>query len=179
MVLGVNPQSVDVSMVGIVVRPWLIDDVDQLVEAYGDPQVREWTPVSEVQDKRLSAWEFLSHADLYWCRGMPNFAIVDGLTLAGAIGFVDRRNGDELEIAFWLVESARRKGIATNVIAAVCHWAEMEIGATTINADIIVGNWRSKRCLLRCGFALVDTLVVRPTGFEDRRSVWRMRLELS
>lgn len=64
-------------------------------------------------------------------------------------------DGDQ-EIGYGLVPSARRQGLATEAVGAVCAVLERRPGVRRLTAEVLPGNEGSMRLLRRLGFAQVD-----------------------
>ena len=104
-------------------RPWRLDDVDQLVAELQDPEIPRWTRIPEPythEDGR----EFLERTKEGWTRGTSaNFAIVEaaGDRLLGSIGVIFHEQG-AASIGYWVAESARGRGIASEALRLVSRW---------------------------------------------------------
>lgn len=81
----------------------------------------------------------------------------DGLVI-GEIGFVGPPKSGAVTIGYAIVPSARRRGYATEAIAAVSSWALAQPGVREMRAQTLPDNEPSIRALLRAGFTEIDPL---------------------
>jgi len=73
--------------------------------------------------------------------------------LIGTVGVCSQVDADgRQEIGYGLVPHARRRGLATEAVAALCAVLEREPGVREISALVDTGNIRSLRLLDRLGF---------------------------
>ncbi|MEE1772934.1 GNAT family protein [Streptomyces sp. JV185] len=143
-----------------VLRPWSRADagsealLDALVTAAADPAIALWNPMAAADRDAAGAW--VEARDGGWERGTAaSFAIVDAIdgTLLGCVNlrWVDRADGLAM-IGYWLLPTARGRGLATRGVAAVTSWGFATADARRIEIAHAVGNEASCRVADRCGY---------------------------
>ena len=97
---------------------------------------------------------FLGHGDERF-----RFSLVvrqaDGLVI-GEIGFVGPPRDGAVMIGYAIVPEARRRGYATEAIAAISDWALALDGVGEVLAQTLPDNEASIRALLRAGFIEIE-----------------------
>jgi RimJ/RimL family protein N-acetyltransferase len=76
--------------------------------------------------------------------------------VVGEIGFAGQPKDGAVTIGYAIVPAARRKGYATEAIAALSEWALTQPGVGEVLAQTLPENEPSARALLRAGFVEVD-----------------------
>jgi RimJ/RimL family protein N-acetyltransferase len=160
----------------IALRPFLDEDVPELVEALADPEVSRWTtipfPYSE-EDGR--AWVKL--ADELWRKGAEtSFAVTEAATgrLVGGIGMgVRAGNGT---FGYWIREDARGRGLAPAALRLLCRWAVDEVGLARLQLMTIPGNTSSERVAEKLGFQREGLLRRYFAQRDNRVDVWMWSL---
>lgn len=79
----------------------------------------------------------------------------DGIAIGG-VGFIERPDGDIVEIGYGLAPSARGHGYAAEALAALVRIAA-DLGVTTVRADTDHGNPASQRTLEHAGFHQLES----------------------
>jgi ribosomal-protein-serine acetyltransferase len=136
----------------LVLRPFAENDIDDVVEAARDPQMRQWMPFASRQTP-VQARE--------WCTGLAHgapadqihFAITsDGDRCDGSIG-LDRADWEsgQAEIGYWIAPWARRRGYATEAVRAVAAYG-LSKGLHRIELLAAHGNLSSLGVAERSGF---------------------------
>jgi RimJ/RimL family protein N-acetyltransferase len=141
--------------IAVKIRPWSMDDLDDLVEGANNPRVAEWltdgfpSPYTEADGRAFIA----SFAADDPCRV---FAIeVDGCAV-GSIGVfpqsdVHRRNA---EMGYWLAEKYWGRGIVAKAIEQIVDYGFATFDVDRIFARPFGCNIRSHRVLQKAGFVL-------------------------
>jgi len=111
-------------------------------------------------------WPYLpEHAEAYCAPPLDPLALRFVIALPGAdgapiIGMVGANEcEDELELGYWIAQGQRRRGFASEAVAAVLDAAAM-LGHRAMSASHWLDNKASGRVLAACGFA--ETGEVRP-----------------
>lgn len=145
-------------------RPWQETDIPQLVAACQDPDVVRWTSVREGFTEADGA-EYVSSAAERWATGEGSrLALVEGTTLLGSFGIVNREIGD-VELGYWMAPAARGRGIATRALDALRAWTAAIDGVTGVILYIDARNAASTALARRAGFALnAEQVVLERTG---------------
>ncbi|BAS26821.1 GNAT family N-acetyltransferase [Limnochorda pilosa] len=136
---------------GVHLRSWQTADAQWYIEAR-DEEVYRWTTerreltVAETE----AAIEAVNKGD-----NVFSFAIVETKSneILGNISLVrDEDNAATGEAMYWLAASARGRGIATEALRLLCHWALAEEGFDRITLKTYANNVRSQRVAERVGF---------------------------
>jgi RimJ/RimL family protein N-acetyltransferase len=142
-------------------RPWRLDDLDQLVAELQDPEIPRWTRVPEPytgEDGR----EFLERTADAWSRGTSaNFAIVDvasaGAQLLGSIGAIFHEDG-AATIGYWVARGARGRGIASDALRLVSRWVIESFEIERVELVTAPDNVPSQRVAEKAGFTRAGLL---------------------
>jgi ribosomal-protein-alanine N-acetyltransferase len=136
-------------------RRWQPDDVGQLTAIWQDSALTDRFPV-DVPFTADSAWQFVSSVTDAWDRGTAyHVAIVAGDEPATILGGGDVSGLDDAEppdVGYWLAASARGRGLATLVVAALVEWAEADLDAAELVLEVEADNAASIAVAERNGF---------------------------
>jgi len=109
-------------------------------------------------------------------RRLALVAEVGGEPVGSVLGVVDPAERALAHLyALWVARDARRTGVATALIDAICSWAR-ERGASTIDLSVTVGNDGAMALYERCGF--VDTGEREPLRAGSPLRLMKMRASL-
>jgi len=144
-------------------RPFTPDDVENLVELDGDPEVMRYitggrpTPREEIESRELPA--FLAYYER--SDGYGFWAAVEKAT-GEFIGWFHLRPppdgvADEPELGYRLKRSAWGKGYATEGSRALIERAFADLGAQRVWAGTMVVNTASRRVMEKAGLRYVRT----------------------
>jgi RimJ/RimL family protein N-acetyltransferase len=147
-------EPVEISAGRLHLRPWQESDEDAVYAACQDPEIQRWTRVP-VPYTRADAHDFVTHRSPHgWEAGTAaTWAVVDstsGELLASMLLF-DIAEGSA-EVGYWCAPSARRQGVTTDAVAAVCRWGFEALGLDRIEWAAGVGNYASLAIAQKCGF---------------------------
>ncbi|MFE4952022.1 GNAT family N-acetyltransferase [Leifsonia sp. NPDC056665] len=132
-------------------------DIPAVLEACSDPELLRWVPLPEPYT--------IENAEFFVCSYCPHglasgrftvWAIREGDT-APLLGAVEVRR-DEAEgaasLGCWLTPSARRRGVMTEALSAVCAHALASdgLGFDRLHWEYLPGNEASRRLAERVGF---------------------------
>lgn len=145
----------------LILRRFAADDVENLVELDGDPEVMRFinggrpTPRDEVESEILPA--FLGHYRRFG--GFGFWAAVEKAT-GRFVGWFHLRPGDgappgEVELGYRLRRSAWGKGYATEGSRALVDKGFADLGARRVVASTMVVNAASRRVLEKAGLRYV------------------------
>jgi RimJ/RimL family protein N-acetyltransferase len=136
----------------IMLRPFVDDDVAELVEALADPEVSRWTTIPfPYTEEHGRDWVKLA-AEL-WRKGeAASFAVTEAATgrLLGGIGMNLR--GRTGTFGYWIREDARGRGLTPDALRLLCRWAVDELGLERLQLLTIPGNTSSERVAEKVGF---------------------------
>ena len=141
------------SVDGLLVRLPTVSDVDAVISAFADPELREAANLPPFTAEELVARLPGLPARVASGRLAP-LVIVD--TASGAvIGGSNLNHFDSerrsVELGYWLFPPARGKGVATKVVRLLAQHA-FAIGVMRVVAYVNAGNIASERVLERAGF---------------------------
>jgi RimJ/RimL family protein N-acetyltransferase len=161
---------------GLLLRPWIEQDIPAMVAAHRDPVMRRWLrhPVTSTQEagRIIQA----RNADRRAGTGF-SFAVLqadaDG-TAGHLVGGVSIRRLDRDatsgEVGYWVTASSRGQGIAPRALNAACEWAfRLPRHRPLEQLELIhaVGNHASCRVADKAGFALTAVLPPLLPEFPD------------
>jgi [ribosomal protein S5]-alanine N-acetyltransferase len=140
----------------IALRPPVVSDVDAITAAVQDPDIPAFTMVPTPYTA-ADAVSWVEGTATSWRDGTAApFVIVDRTTgkLLGAIGVhnPDEKTG-RAEVGYWVLASARGRGVASRALGLVAGWALDTVGLARLEALVFVENERSHRVAARAGFA--------------------------
>lgn len=122
---AVNPGTIEGD--GIRLRAWHADDLDALVAGYSDAQTRRFMPALPAPfTRRHGEWYINEAAPGIVADGGAAYAITDPATgrILGGAGLervVSTRQ--QAELGYWVGPWARRRGVATAAVRALCGYA--------------------------------------------------------
>jgi RimJ/RimL family protein N-acetyltransferase len=97
-----------------------------------------------------------------------------------AIGSCDIRPFDEgrrAMVGLWIGEPYQGRGLGTEVIARLASYAFEKLDVSRVEADVFIGNLRSRRAFERNGFKLLRTVPAAVIKRGVPVDEWRMGLE--
>ena len=136
----------------VALRPWTMDDVDEIVRCCNDPLVPRFIPVIPVPYTAADAEWYVRRNDE---PAELNLAITDAGDgrLLGAIGFSLKRWDPEIaEIGYWLAPEARGRGAATRALALLSRWLLRTDPPARLQLTTDVANQASQAVARRAGF---------------------------
>ena len=126
-------------------RPWGAADVDALVAAWNDPEIRQWTRVPE-QRSAADALRWIAAEQLRRDRGLALDLVVapadpDDPTVLGEVGVLPLAGGPaRAELGWWVAAAHRRQGIATRAVGLVAAWLRADLGFDDLFAEVDLRN---------------------------------------
>jgi len=153
--LNGRPQP-ELTVDGLVLRPWSDTDVDAVVAAYTDPDIQHWHARSMTHDE-AAAW-VAARTHLWTSETGAEWAVTEHGRLVGRAGVnrLDMQEGVG-HVAYWVVPGARGRGVATRATTLVGAWL-FELGGQRLQLEHSTRNVASCGVAERCGFALEGTL---------------------
>ncbi|MCV2491186.1 GNAT family N-acetyltransferase [Geodermatophilus sp. YIM 151500] len=134
-------------------RPWRLEDVDDVWAAIQDPELQLWNGQGEAS--REDAAGFVARRREWSSGTAASWAVVDGDTgeLLGSVSLhsIDPLQGDA-QIGYWTVAAARGRGIAGRAVDTVCRWAFSSLPVDRIELCHAVENSASGRVAEKAGF---------------------------
>jgi RimJ/RimL family protein N-acetyltransferase len=157
---------------GVRLRPYRLDDVDDVVAGCGDPLTQRFIPLLPNPYTRDDALWWINHGSpSAWSSGGAAYAITDSDSdrLIGGIGLArvvaERHQG---EIGYWVAPWARGRGIASAATRALTGWAFAQ-GFHRLELFTELENLASQRVALATGFRREG---VRRAVGRDRDGGW-------
>jgi RimJ/RimL family protein N-acetyltransferase len=136
----------------LMLRPWLLSDGPDVVDAYSDPGIQRWhaksMTASEARDW-IAAWStrWLAETGAGW-------AVIRGS--AQVIGQISLRTIDLTEglaeFSYWVTPDARGRGVAPAAVSAVSQWAVQSLQLHRLEIAHSTQNPPSCRVAQRAGF---------------------------
>lgn len=140
---------------GLVLRPWVAADIDEVTGICQDRDIQRWTSVPSPYS-RADAVGFVDQSDADWAAGRAaNFAVCDGATdtvLASAALRVSLDEPRHAELGYWCAPEARGRGVMTAAARVLCEWGFAELGLIRITWHADRGNEGSWRVAHQVGF---------------------------
>ncbi|MDK1327318.1 GNAT family N-acetyltransferase [Arthrobacter sp. zg-Y1143] len=143
---------------GLVLRPWIEDDAAVLVEAYKQPAIARYNRRSMDTEEEAIAW-ILGWSARWRAETGANWAVCTrGGQVVGraALSRLNLYEG-EGELGYWVLETARRQGVASRSVAALRSWSFDVGGLKRLQLSHSVQNAASCRVAGKTGFALEGT----------------------
>jgi RimJ/RimL family protein N-acetyltransferase len=129
-----------------------------------DPDVMRWIgapwPIEELPGRleRLAA------------EGSPTFAICEAGHEQELLGLVwlnkSIDDGSTRSVGYWLLPSARGRGVATSAVRLISRWAIEELGTVHLQLHTAPDNDRSQRLAERSGFRRIELPATSDVVFE-------------
>ena len=137
---------------GLTLRPWKPGDVPAITAACQDPEIVRWLPIIPSPYSEEDARGFVEQARLSWELGEAYcLAIVDDGELLGSIAMRLLRFSVG-HIGYWIVPTARRRGVATTALTRLCRWAFDDLGLKRLELITDPENLASQRVAEKAGF---------------------------
>lgn len=139
----------------LILRTWLLNDLKDFFEIYGDPRVwRNIDPKGVFRSEDV-ARRSLRHGIAYQQEhGISHWAAVlkDKGKVIGACGFNLSEGGPELELVYHFAPAYWGRGYATEAAGACLRYAFEELNAPQLVASTYSQNLASQRVLEKTGF---------------------------
>lgn len=136
-------------------RRWSYDDLACVAEASTDPEIPRGTTVpAEYTEAGGREW-----IERQWARKATgqgvSMAVVEASTqlACGLVYLGLRRPEGHCEIGYWLVPSARGRGLGTEAIMLASRWVLAHTDVYRLYAHVVPDNESSLRALASCGFS--------------------------
>ena len=138
---------------GVRLRPWSLEDLDDVVRCCNDEQVRRFLPPIPIPYTPLDAEEFITGADEALERDSVTMAVCDAASgeLRGAVGMRMLEPG-VAQFGYWVDPEARGRGIASTALTLVSRWVLRELAPARLQLFTDVENEASMRVAKRAGF---------------------------
>ncbi|GII64339.1 acetyltransferase [Sphaerisporangium krabiense] len=160
----------------LLLRLWTEDDVPELIDAYRDPVMRQWTRFHVTDEQDARRWVELQRKG--WNDGdRLSFAVVESrgesdrprlvanVVLKGRV-----TGGNSAEVGYWTTRTARGRGIAGRALEPLTTWAFETFapqGLECLKLLHQVDNYASCRVAQKCGYVLEEIVPARPPFLHD------------
>ena len=166
--LSVPPEGITAR--GVVLRFPVLDDVDAVLPAFTDPELREAgnLPAFDREGLAASLGEMPTLAEMGRLLALAALDAETGEVLGGGtLHHLDAERGI-VEIGYFVLPHARGRGVGTTIARLLAEHA-FSLGIERVAAYVNVGNIPSERVLERAGFTREG--VVRSLPVPDGRRV--------
>jgi [ribosomal protein S5]-alanine N-acetyltransferase len=156
-----------------VLRPWCERDVEALIAAYRDVDIKRWhaRTVDTPGEARalIGAWTrcWTDESAARWAVANQSTDEVVGQV---ALRSIDRQEG-EAELSYWVLPQARRTGVATAAVLELARWAFEELGLHRLELHHSVSNASSCRVAASAGFGLEGTMSAKAVHMDGRHDM--------
>jgi len=161
------------------VRPWAVQDAPELVTAYADPDIQRWHCRSLDLVEAVALIEEWNEA---WVDEISaSWAVTDGERVLGRVGFrvVDLSAG-VAEVGYWVLPSARGRGVARDALATLTRWSFDDLGLQRLELTHSTENQASCRVAAAVDYPLEGTArasVLHTDGWHDMHRHARVRTD--
>lgn len=153
-------------------RPGWPEDLDDLLEALSDEEIQRNVAVSALPKTAREVREYLEKPR---DPRLPHFFMylrtAEGPQLVGGIGFA--REGEEVEMGYWIVPRFRGHGFASEAVRAILGQAR-SLGHSQIYAKHFADSGASARVLESAGFRDTGRVSSRYSVGRNRKSAVRV-----
>lgn len=156
--LAGSPQPVLHTAQGARLRPWTPADAPVFLSAYQDGEIQSWHTRRPSTEKQVREWfdayrqDWQTERAGHWAITSTSGAVLGRIALRG-LDFDDGIAG----VAYWVLASARRLGVASAALTTLSAWALDEVGFCRLELDHSTRNHASCRVATKCGYALEGT----------------------
>jgi len=144
---------------GVRLRPWSLDDLEDVVRCCNDDQVRRFLPPIPIPYTSLDAEEFITGAGEALERDSLTMVASDAASsaLLGAVG-MRLLEPQVVQFGYWVDPEARGRGVATTTLTLISRWALHTLAPARLQLFTDVENEISMRVAERAGFIREGTL---------------------
>jgi ribosomal-protein-alanine N-acetyltransferase len=151
----------------VTVRPVAADDLPDLFEVNGDPEVTRFLPYATWQSLADGA-AWLQRMEALEATGSGRQLVLartsDGKAIGTLLLFKHDEASRRLEIGYTLARACWGQGLMTETLRVVCEYAFSQMHLRRLEAEVNPANTASCELLRRCGFVHEGTLRQRWFG---------------
>jgi RimJ/RimL family protein N-acetyltransferase len=158
----------------LTLRPFTPADIPWVYEVLLDPVLQRFMQVPSPYRLEDAASHVEREYIAGWDRGRrAEFVAEDAVTSTrlGRVGLRLREPG-AAEVGYWVDPRARKRGVATTAVRAVCRWAVTTAGIELVEWRCEAGNIASRRVAEKAGFRIEATLRKRRVRGGVRVDEW-------
>jgi RimJ/RimL family protein N-acetyltransferase len=158
----------------LTLRPFTPADIPWVYEVLQDPVVQRFMQLPSPYRLEDAAFHVEQEYIGGWDAGRrAEFVAEDTVTATrlGRVGLRLREPG-AAEVGYWVDPRARKRGVATGAVRAVCQWAVTMAGIELIEWRCEAGNIASRRVAEKAGFHIEATLRQRRVVHGVRVDEW-------
>ncbi|MER5448175.1 GNAT family N-acetyltransferase [Streptomyces sp. NPDC002764] len=144
---------------GLVLRPWRVEDVPAVHQAFQDPLMHQWHIRRSDSEEEAAGW-VREWVEEWEGERKAQWAVVDADTdrLLGRVALLGILLVEaQAKVAYWTTAAARGRGVATRATDTLTRWAFDEIGFHRLELLHATANQASCRVAAKAGFALEGT----------------------
>jgi len=158
----------------LTLRPFAVTDISWVFEVSQDAAIQHFVSVPSPYQVDDAAF-FVEQAAIEGWRSQrrAEFLVADSVSRRrlGRVGLGLDGTG-MAEIGYWMDPAARRQGVATHSVLALCQWAFRDLGVEIITWRTEAGNLASRRVAEKAGFLIEATLRKRLIHRGQRVDIW-------
>lgn len=140
----------------VTLRPWRLDDAEDVRRACDDPQTVRYLPVPSPYTIEDGVFYVGTLVPTMWAAGeQANVAVTDAVTgeLLGAVGLkLELRKHLVAEVGYWTAPWARGRGVAGRAAALHARWGLDALGLNRVELLADIENTASRRAAEKGGF---------------------------
>ena len=158
----------------LTLRPFTPADIPWVYEVTHDPVLQRFMQVPSPYRLQDAATHVEQAYIAGWDSGRRAEFLAEDAATATRLGRVGLRLGEPgaAEVGYWVDPRARKRGVATTAVRAVCQWAVTMAGIEFIEWRCEAGNIASRRVAEKAGFLIEGTLRKRRVRHGMRVDEW-------
>lgn len=143
-------EPVELKTERLLLRPWRLTDVDDVLEFAADPEYARYTTTPQPYTRR-DAEEWVARCVLASFETAPYFAIVNGERVVGAISLTVNLQQLMAVLHYGLARSHWGQGLMVEAASALVSWAFETYGLAKVYSNADVRNRQSWRVMEKLG----------------------------
>jgi RimJ/RimL family protein N-acetyltransferase len=155
-------------------RPFTPADIPWVYEVSQDPVLRRFMQVPSPYGLDEAAAHVEQAYIGGWDSGRQAEFVAEDVGTGTRLGRIGLRLGEPgaAEVGYWVDPRARKRGVATTAVRAICRWAVTTAGVELIEWRCEAGNVASRRVAEKAGFLIEATLRKRRVRYGVRVDEW-------
>ncbi|MCQ2522847.1 MAG: GNAT family N-acetyltransferase [Lachnospiraceae bacterium] len=152
----------------LIIRETTVEDVDEFVELYKDPDVFKYTEnlYEDIEEERKYAKEYIEK--VYKVQGFGIWTLIEkeSKRVIGRAGIVSREGFDGVEIGYLIGSKFQQKGYGTEAVSA-CVDVCRELELAPIRILTVAENEASIKVARKCGFKKAGSLDLNYVTYDE------------